>query len=183
MGILSGMAGATIFGSGRNPVPGLYECLELQKILNKPSSNPKKPGAHWLIGEHTVLAFKGAVYTSVEGARPTIDTSKEFKTGDSVSKVINLSDKMYGKANAAEYIAAVWQAYSNQKLNKKISIEQALAYVMTPEGETQAERLAVGDLSDNLKGLLLRCEAWATTKNDGTEDFTAQKWEAFRDAD
>ena len=34
-----------------------------------------------------------------------------------------------------------------------------------------------------VKGLLIRLEAWATTKNDGTEDFTATKYTAWVEGD
>lgn len=180
MGILSGMAGATIFGSGRNPEPGSFKCVELQKIIYKNTSNPKKAGAAFLIGEHTVLEFTGTTYTNVKGEK--IDTTGIFKTGDSVSRVIKISDPMYGKANTKEYMAAVWQAYSGQRLDKPMSIEEAINYMSTPEGEAEAETfLAGGSREKEVKGLLLRCEAWWTTKNDGAEDFTAQKWTAHDD--
>lgn len=180
MGIFGGMQKATVFGAGRNPVPGTY-IIELSRLLHKPSANPKKKGHNLLIGEHTVLEFTGTTWTSVETGKVT-DTSGAFKAGESVSHVIDISDEMYGLANTKEYMAAIWQAYSSQVEDKPITIDEALAFMSTQEGESVAEDLVVGERSKKVKGLILKLEAWAATKSKGAEDFTAKKFSAHSEA-
>ena len=98
-GIFGGMQNATVFGAGRNPVPGMYK-LELTRLLHKPSANPKKKGHNLLIGEHSILEFTGTKWTSVENGKET-DTANAFKAGESVSHVIDISDAMYGQIGRA----------------------------------------------------------------------------------
>lgn len=178
MSIFAGrMANAPVFGSGRNPEPGTA-IVEVQNFILKDSSKPKKKGHTFFIGEHSILEFEGTIYTSVETGKE-VDTSKLFKTGDNVSRVIDLDDPMYGMGNSKEYMAAVYQAWQQQRENQTgFTYEKAFEFMCTPEGEKFAEDLVTGERSKRVRGLRLRLEAWHATKNDGKEDFTAQKWTA-----
>lgn len=178
MGLFDRMANAPVFGRGRWHVPGKFvEQVKAIKVFD--SRDPKKNGRTMMACEHEILEFDGTTYTNVKGV--SVNTSKEFKTGDTVTHIIDLGNSMYGKGNAKEYMAMIHQAFIVQREGKPCTYSEAMEFMSTPEGEKVAEEYVLGPKSKDVPGLVVKTEAWATAMHAGEDDFTAKRFSAFSD--
>lgn len=162
------------FGSGRFFVPGTA-IVEVTRLHIVKSQHPDTKDDPYFTAEHSVLKFTGMKYQSVEKDKPWLDTTDRFTTGDTVTHNFNYADKKYGKINAKEYMAAILQAYTNQRLGKAMTYAEAVAAL----DDDMGNRLFDGDLAEQVKGLQLKVQCWPGTKNSGTEDFTKRSFESF----
>jgi hypothetical protein len=162
------------FGGGRYFVPGTA-IVEVTRLHIVKSQHPDTKDDPFFTAEHSVLKFTGLRFQSVEGDKPWVDTSGRYNTGDSVTHNFNYADKKYGKINAKEYMAAILQAYTNQRLGKPQTYAEAMAALDDEIGN----QLFDGALAAQVPGLQLKVQCWSATRDSGAKDFTKKSFESF----